>query len=203
MQRATKTLVLLFSLLLLLAGSAFADTADFQINVPNSGLGVNYAPGTLFATVHLSLVGNTIQATVTMEPTFKVFDAFGFNGVAGLTVSNLTPGWTSDGSGQVDGFGNFAYVLNGPNQGFNGNTVLSFTVNCPGGCSSVNQMVGLASHPSAGQEGAHFAMHVYPLNFTVNTGFAGDGAPVPEPASLALLGMGLAGLGGWFRKRKS
>jgi hypothetical protein len=73
----------------------------------------------------------------------------------------------------------------------------SFTISRTGGFSSASDIF------EANSSGAHFAIHIAPTNGNP-TGFAADtGTPseVPEPASMLLLGTGLATLGAGLRKR--
>jgi len=186
-------------------GSAVVANADaVLINTPNSGLSGSPGP---YATVTYVLNGGNIDVTVQMTAGFEAFGTgtgnngiFGFNVVgstAGLNITGLPAGWSfAPTGGQMDGFGNFDVTLsccNPPDavQSF------SFTISRTGGFSSASDIF------EANSSGAHFAIHIAPTNGNP-TGFAADtGTPseVPEPASMLLLGTGLATLGAGLRKR--
>jgi hypothetical protein len=186
-------------------GSAAAANADqVIINTPNPGLGATPGP---YATVTYVLNGSNIDDTVQMFPGFEAFGTgngnngiFGFNIVGsqtGLSVTNMPPGFTANlGGGQMDGFGNFDITLSCCNPA-NAVTSFSFTVSRTGGFSSASDLF------EANSAGAHFAIHIAPTNGNP-TGFAADSGvsnEVPEPASMILLGTGLATLAAGLRKR--
>lgn len=184
-------------------GSALVANADqVVINTPNSGLSGTPGP---YATVTYVLNGSNIDVTVNMAPGFLAFGQgngnngiFGFNVVGsqtGLTVTNMPAQFTANlGGGQMDGFGPFDITLSCCNPS-NAVSSFSFTVSRTGGFSSASDLF------EANANGAHFAIHVAPTNGNP-TGFAADsGSEVPEPASMLLLGTGLATLAAGLRKR--
>jgi len=186
-------------------GSAVVANADaVLINTPNSGLSGSPGP---YATVTYVLNGGNIDVTVQMTAGFEAFGTgtgnngiFGFNVVgstAGLNITGLPAGWSfAPTGGQMDGFGNFDVTLSCCNPA-DAVQSFSFTISRTGGFSSASDIF------EANSSGAHFAIHIAPTNGNP-TGFAADtGTPseVPEPASMLLLGTGLATLGAGLRKR--
>lgn len=186
-------------------GSAAAANADqVIINTPNPGLSGTPGP---YATVTYVLNGSNIDVTVQMAMGFTAFGTgngnngiFGFNIVGsqtGLSITALPPGFTANlGGGQMDGFGPFDITLSCCNPA-NAVTSFSFTVSRTGGFSSASDLF------EANSAGAHFAIHIAPTNGNP-TGFAADSGvsnEVPEPASMILLGTGLATLAAGLRKR--
>ncbi len=192
-------LVTALALLTVGAPAASADSISFTLTQPNSGLSGTYPPGTVFATVGLSLSGDgtTITVTVTTADSFKMFDngagsaMFGINiNQAGLTIGGFSGASLTSGN-TMDGFGSFGLEFNNCCTPPNGLTSFSFTITKTGGGTFTSVTNVFGGPPSA-------AVHVVNPN-TGLTGFAGGG--VPEPGTLALFGSGLFAVGTLLRRR--
>jgi hypothetical protein len=165
--------------------------------------------------VTTTLVAGAIEvdlADVAGAPVFGIFGqsganrAFGFNVVgatAGIAFSDFSAGFGYAGAavhGMGGGFGDFEFVINGPQQGSNAVLPLHFKVTRTGGFSSDLDLFELNA------AGYLFNAHVR-NNGTGITGFASsttipgggddddgggdDDNAVPEPLSLSLLALGV------------
>lgn len=187
------------------APAALADTATIGLSfctgacLPQSG-------GS-WGTVALNLNSSGgIDVSINLNPGYGLFGSgFGFNVVGsttGLQVSNLTSGFSFNSSGgQMGTFGQFQYIIQGPSLAANAVSSLHFTVTRTGGFTSVTQLMALSI---PGQSGTPmvFALHSAgggSLNGLPYTQYLGTNDPpgaVPEPSTMALLGIGLLAVGG-------
>jgi hypothetical protein len=163
---------------------------------------------TNYGTISLSMNGMSIDVAVSMASGYKLGGGFGFGvdgSVEGLSVSNITSAgpdpWTLVfPTGNIfDGFGSFDAALIRSPSAENRVDALSFTISRTAGFTTVGDLLEYNQDPRK----PYFVTHVYPTAPGNTTGFAAASlAPVAEPTTMLLLGLGLVGLAGAKRKLK-
>jgi len=210
-----KRIVLMLSvvLVLLIGVNASADQFTFQITIPNTALSSYPAP---YADVTVTTpILNSTTATISVDGltqgsyTYIIGAAQAFdlniNGIGtasafSWTGGNVNTAFTPGGAGNVSDFGVFNLTIDNFD-GFNSAvSALDFTLTLSSG-TWANASNVLVPNNDGYIAAAHIFVTAPGTSGAVVTGYAGNGTPIPEPATMLLLGSGLIGLAGFARKK--
>jgi hypothetical protein len=194
---------------LLIAVSASADPITYDVSIPNDTLFPYSGP---YATLTVNL-DNSNQATITMTAmqgyAIDGNNAFDLNTNGAVSISRLTDGFSqvvpkNDKENNVSEFGTFNLIFDGGN-GFSKpyfEVSVVLTSSLERGWSSASDV--LAPNDKGYIAAGHFGVPSSSIADIIkyeDTGFAGVGTPVPEPATMFLLGFGLIGMGVFVRRK--